>query len=458
MIRTIISLFITATALCMSAQVTLPKLSLLPQQKISSLPSIYDYVPVDTAASEFDDQEFDEWGFPIEPPVTIYTQVPKGSFMPTMFASYIYRDSLPLERPDHGLLPDGRAAFGWLDDLDFSSRLLANAKREFELSNPQYVKYNLATLPEPPKNYRAFVDPVTTLIVLTEEPLKVTAGNASDIELDFNRVNWLHTFNSSVQFSQAYVSPNWYQGGNNNLNMLVNLLWNVKLNEAFHKNIMFETTVQYKLGLNSAPDDTLRNYSISEDLLQINSKFGYKAVKHWYYSIAVAFKTQMLNSYTSNTRTLRSAFLSPGDLNVGAGMTYDYSNPKKTFTFNASISPISWNMKTCINSRMDETAFGIRQGRNIVNQYGSSTECTMLWKMAWNITYRSRLFAFTDYDNFQSDWEHTLSFDINKFLSTQVYAHLRYDTQTKPVDDPHWHKFQIKEILSFGISYKFATR
>ena len=31
--------------------------------------------------------------------------------------------------------------------------------------------------------------------------------------------------------------------------------------------------------------------------------------------------------------------MSPGELNVGVGMTYNYANPKKTFTLDASISP-----------------------------------------------------------------------------------------------------------------------
>ena len=37
------------------------------------------------------------------------------------------------------------------------------------------------------------------------------------------------------------------------------------------------------------------------------------------------FKTQLLNSYTPNTYNLNSAFLSPGELNVGLGMPYNDS-------------------------------------------------------------------------------------------------------------------------------------
>ena len=41
--------------------------------------------------------------------------------------------------------------------------------------------------------------------------------------------HWMHQFSGNIQFSQAYVSPNWYQGGNNNLNIIAHAIWNVKL-------------------------------------------------------------------------------------------------------------------------------------------------------------------------------------------------------------------------------------
>ena len=45
--------------------------------------------------------------------------------------------------------------------------------------------------------------------------------------------------------------------------------------------------------------------------------------------------------------------------------------------------------------------------------------------------------------------------DINRYLTTQIYAHLRYDTTTPRTED--WHKLQVKEILSFGVTYRFSS-
>ncbi|MDE6814162.1 MAG: DUF481 domain-containing protein, partial [Duncaniella sp.] len=115
------------------------------------------------------------------------------------------------------------------------------------------------------------------------------------------------------------------------------------------------------------------------------------------------------------------------------------------------------NMKTCINHRMDETSYGIKPGRKTVSQYGSNAEAKLYWVLTDNINLRSRFFVFTNYESAYGDWENTLSFNINRFLSTQIYVHLRYDTNTPSNEDKDWHKLQLKEILSFGFAYKFSS-
>lgn len=345
----------------------------------------------------------------------------------------------------------------WVDDELRLARQMWEMKQNYMIANPQLVKYNEQWLPEPPKQYRAVIDPSKAIIVIEEVPVDKNQLVDEVPQADVIHRNWLHNFNGSAQFSQAYISPNWYQGGNNNLNMIANLVYNVKLNQAFHPNLLFENTVQYKLGLNSAPDDSIRSYSISEDLLQINSKFGVKAARRWFYSITLMFKTQLFNGYKSNTNDLKAAFLSPGELNLGLGMTYNYVTPDKRLTFDASIAPLSYNLKTCINSRMDETAYGIRQRHSTVSQYGSNAEAKLLWKLTRNITYSSRLFVFTDYSYIQGDWENTFDFSVNRYISTQIYIHARYDSSSARQADCSWHKWQLKEILSFGFSYKFST-
>ena len=205
--------------------------------------------------------------------------------------------------------------------------------------------------------------------------------------------------------------------------------------------------------MNNAPQDSLRSYSISEDLLQINSKFGIKAAKKWYYSATAQFKTQLFNNYKSNTNDLKASFLSAAELNVGLCMTYNTTNKKKNLSFNLSLSPVSYNLKLCRDiEKVDPTAYGIEEGKHTASEIGSNIEGRLTWDITANISWSSRIYTFTDYDYLQGDWENTLNFSINKFLSTQIFLHLRYDSSKE--SHPDWKKWQFKEILSFGFNYK----
>lgn len=138
-------------------------------------------------------------------------------------------------------------------------------------------------------------------------------------------------------------------------------------------------------------------------------------------------------------------------------MTYNYANKKKTFTFDASISPLSYNLRTCTSDRLNHEDYDIRQDRTTAHKFGSNAEVKIYWKMAYNIYLRSRLYGFSDYESVQADWENTIVFEINKFLTTQLFMHARYDTRTARLEDSKWHKLQFKEILSIGFAYKFSS-
>ena len=378
--------------------------------------------------------------------------LPDVFFMPAVYDRYRFFTPLSVTEEPRKVEP----YMQWLEDLDILYRQMSMLQKSLFYEHPDLVKYNVNMLPEAPKPYVSVIDPSTFQVTLRE----TVTGPADTPTIEADKVakkHWIKKFNASLQFSQAYVSPNWYQGGNNNLNALAQIYYNVRLNETFHPNLLFETTMQYKLGMNNAPDDSIHAYNISEDVFQVNTTFGIKAVKNWYYSFTGQFKTQLLNSYKSNTHDLKSAFMSPGELTAGVGMTYSYKNKPKTVIFDASLAPVSYHRTTCINPDMNPASYKIEEGHKSVSKFGSTAELKLFWKMSYNISFTSRLFAFTDYDSFQADWENTLAFEINRFLTTQIYAHLRYDTKTPSVPDTDWRKLQVKEIFSIGFAYKFST-
>lgn len=388
---------------------------------------------------------------PIIGPRLFTGYLPKPEDRYTFTPSAGWKEMMPMREPQLEL-----SAMKSFDDGMETADRLAWMQYQYFIDHPDAIEmasWLLPELPQLPADNYSFTDYVRRLRL---PALKVAGVGLTKRKIE--RVNWLHTFNGGIQFSQAYLSRNWYQGGNDYLALLINLNWNVTLNQAYHSNLLFQNTVSYKLGLNSTSQDEYHKYSISEDLLQWNMNFGVKARDKWYYSLTAQFKTQVLNSYAENSMTRTAAFLSPGELNVGLGMTYSLTKKRhyKSMQLKVAISPLSYNLKTCLDRNVDPTQFGIAAHHVAKNEIGSSAETTLVWDITGNINYRTRFFVFTDYRNYSQDWENTLSFNINRFLSTQIYAHLRYDTSGASIDK--WGHWMLKEILSFGFSYAFSTK
>lgn len=378
--------------------------------------------------------------------------LPDYVFAPAVFNHFEFPDKFTINEQDEMPVE----ALRWLYDENNLARRIANLRYDLFFGYPQDVRYNVSMLPAAPKKYHTVLNPEDFTIVIepiAEAPVSDTNIKAEEVD----KRHWIHSLNTLLQFSQAYVSPNWYQGGNNNINGIGQIIFDVKLNKNYHPNLLFDTTVKYKVAVNSAPDDSIHNYNITEDIFQVNSTFGLKAAKNWYYSFTVQFKTQLLQSYTSNTRNLRSAFMSPGELTAGIGMTYNRQNEKKTFNLDVSIAPISYNLRTCISPKMNPENFSISPGHKAEHNFGSTIELKLWWKLASNIQLTTRVFAFTDYDLVQADWENTIDFFINKFLTSSIYTHLRYDNHTVYDAGSKWKKLQFKELLTIGFSYKFSS-
>lgn len=339
------------------------------------------------------------------------------------------------------------------------TRRYANALlQSLAINHPDQVPYNISTMPEPPKKYIAVVDPESTVVVFREVgamPGAVVVEKPTDLAAaEIIRQHWLNKLGIQLQFSQAFVSPNWYQGGNNSLNLVADFTYQSNLNTKFHPNLMFENYFQWRTVLASTPDDPYRAYSLTENRFQINSKFGYKAFQKWYYSFNGMLKTPVFNGYKNGTETRTASFMSPGELNIGLGMSFNTQNKKGTFKYGLSISPLSYNLKTVIDKKVSETSHGLEEGRRTKSSYGSNLEMNWEWKMAYNVFWKSRIFCFTNYDYFQTDWQNQFSFTINRFLTANLNVDMRYDSSVRGVTA--WKQLQLREQISLGFSYTIS--
>lgn len=342
----------------------------------------------------------------------------------------------------------------WLSRNLGANHLARALHQHFTMLHPDGVPYNYFTLPTPPEQYVMVADPDKAIMVLRHLPA-ASAPAKDDIsvaKVDYTRQNWINRLGINFQFSQGYVSPNWYQGGNSALNIIADFTYNTKLNDKFHSRLMFENFFQWRTALSSTQDDPYRKYSLTENRFQINSKFGYRAIYNWYYSFTGMFKTPVLNGYKVGTNNRTSSFLSPGELNVGLGMTYNHKAKNGRFDISLSISPLSYNLKTVLDDKVYATdRNGLVEGHHTKSSYGSTFEMNFTWKPDRNIQWKSRLFFFTNYDNYQADWQNTWDFTINRFLSARLKCDLRYDSARKPMGS--WKRLQLNEYLSFGFAY-----
>lgn len=323
------------------------------------------------------------------------------------------------------------------------------AARNYVIVNcPYLVKYNLDNLPEIPKQYMIVNDPTKQTITIVERPITpVTELQAKPVKIK----RWLFNFNSAIQFSMVYISDNWYQGGQSSLSLLSDQLLSLKYNDPSGK-VLFENALQWKVNLITSEEDTVHKVRVGEDVLQLNSKFGYKAFSNWYYSASLQFKTQVLTNYASNSNDIQAEFLSPSELNVGLGLSYQHSYEKPVkLSHTLTLSPLSYNLKFLALHHMDPTRFGIETGW-AKNEIGSSLDYTITWNLRYNIQWSSHLFAFTNYNTSLVEWTNTFDFAFSTYFSARVYVDVRYDDSVAP--DPRLGYFQIKNLLSLGFSYK----
>lgn len=262
---------------------------------------------------------------------------------------------------------------------------------------------------------------------------------------------WSFSGNGYAQFSQNYISDNWYKGGESTVSLLSGAV--LQLNYDDKQKIQFENKLEWKLGFISAPSDTVHQYKTSEDLLRLSSKFGYKAITNWYYTVSAEFKTQFFSNYETNSDNLVSSFFSPAELNIGIGMDYKYTKDA-VCNLSVLINPFNYTRYSVASDRVDPTKFNIDAGQKVKNQLGSRVEATLKWIVLSGLTWESRFSYTTNYEQVLSEWENTFTFAFNKYFSTKLFVHTRFDDSVSKAN-PDDSYFQLQELLSFGVSYSW---
>ena len=143
--------------------------------------------------------------------------------------------------------------------------------------------------------------------------------------------------------------------------------------------------------------------------------------------------------------------MTPTELKLGLGM--DYKLEKEKINLSLLLSPLTYNMKYLMDRDVDPSAFGLSAGHQHLDEFGSRVQVTHTWKIISSITWDSRLSYFTNYKRVEAEWENTINFVLNRYLSTKLFFHARYDDSVAREEGEGY--FQFQELLSFGINYKW---
>lgn len=274
-------------------------------------------------------------------------------------------------------------------------------------------------------------------------------GEMSESELLVLRPNfWTSGGSGYLQFSQNYISDNWYKGGESTKSLLSGFTWQIKYDDKMKT--QFEGKVEWKLGFITAPSDTVHSYKANNDLLRLTSKLGYKAIQNWYYTLSAEFQTQFFSNYATNSDDLVSALLSPATLNIGLGMDYKFVKDGKV-NLSVLLNPINYTLYSIRNDKLDPTKFNIKEGHKRENEIGSRVNATLTWKIIPSLLWESKFSYTTNYEKVFSEWENTFTFVLNKYLSTKLFLHGRFDDGVSKEPDESY--FQFQELFSFGVNY-----
>jgi hypothetical protein len=261
---------------------------------------------------------------------------------------------------------------------------------------------------------------------------------------------WSTAGKIALTFTQNYLSPNWFQGGENAQAMLAE--FDFDLNYDDQSRITFKNHFDFDLGFSTTTADTCHSFKTNTDRLRIESTFGYKLVKNLDVAAKMKLETQSLPYYPVNQKNFTSNFFAPFDANASIGLNYKPSIGN--FNFEIYVAPLSaFNYKYV---RFSDIAlnYGIEAGRKYKMDYGTQVVITIPTVRIFKIVdFWTRAEYYTDYHRAFFQWETKFDLALTKYFRASLMLHARFDDSAPGLKDENFGYWQFKELMTFGVSY-----
>ena len=275
-----------------------------------------------------------------------------------------------------------------------------------------------------------------------------------------------------LNVSQASFT-NWAAGGQNTMAIggIVNLFAKYKSEHTSWDNML-------DLGYGLLKQGKDAKFIKTDDKVDLTSKYGRKASKHWYYAGLVNLKTQMTAGYNYPNDSVKiSDLLAPAYGLVAIGMDYKPSDKLTVF-----MSPVTSKNTIVANTTLANAgAYGVEaavydaEGKVITPGKKSRSEIGGYLRVVYQQTYfkdksvsiTSKLDLFSNYkhnpQNIDVSWETIIALKINRFLTTTITTHLLYDDDISiaydknddGIMDGQGPRTQFKEVIGVGLNVKF---
>lgn len=360
-----------------------------------------------------------------------------------------------------------------IDSFLANSQKISNTRKEYYVQNPSKVKVQSSDLRfQLPKKIIPTLqnNPFKQLITSDELFVETPSVNKQKIKQRY----WKFKLSNNLDLSQTNYTDNWESQGSSSTQ--INSLQRVDV--LYRKNkIEFTHWTEWKLSLQRwALTDEEKQGSksellLNEDYLRTYNKLGIDAfVKKWSYILTLDVKTPLFVKKDKDDKNKRIAsLLSPLELNLGVGAGYKLAwtskkNENRRLNISVDASPLSiqttyvsndevWN-----NNHYNVVYDGERAGerRYSKTEFGSTLNLTIDYKINSFISLYSRNKFFSNYHKVLIENENTLSFILNKYISTKLYFYGKFnDGVDQSLKDPKLGYFSYTDSLRFGLSFKW---
>lgn len=254
-------------------------------------------------------------------------------------------------------------------------------------------------------------------------------------------------------FTQNYISGNWYQGGESNKTLFGEFDFDVNYDDK--NRITFKTHFDVDLGFATTKADTLHSLKTNTDRLRIESTLGYKLIKDLDLTAKMKLETQSMPNYPTNKSDFVSNFMAPFDANFSVGL--NYKPTIKKIRLEIFFAPLSaYNYRFVRYGDLAWQRYGIRQGRHHKEDFGTQLVVTVpRQKIMKHVEWYSKAELYSDYSRTFFQWENKFDFSLNRYLTASLNLYARFDDSTPGLKDEEFGYWQIKELMTLGITYSW---